>query len=262
MFGTEIALPKGLADFCAAREDAIQKMAATLATIQDVNDLLEQVGNYLVPTDFNIRSTISDLTRDLDKRLWREAFDHTGFMQLMDREEKQKFMNDVERAPPPFTMENIRSTFLSVAQRADEMFARGVVNVFRRLSDDHKSNTDEPFKINHRAIICGMVQRNWRQPTVLVNYHSWASEQLNDIDRVIKVVDGKKHTPRELEIACNRAFDDRSTNNTYSDDYYLIRGYLNGNMHITFKRDDLLEKINRIIGEYYHGTALAARKRA
>jgi len=257
MFGTELIIPKTLIDYCTAREQVLVRMEEAHAIIDGCKEALEQLGPYLFPGDYDRRFSISDFRTKLDQRLWHQAFDHTGFMQLMDREAKARFMDDVERAPPPFTIENIRSTFLSVAQQADEMFARGLVNVFLRLSDRHKTNTNEPFKVNRKAILTSMAEQDWRRPTVHISYRSYASEQLNDIDRVFKILDGKKHTPRTLELACNAAFADESNPNRYSDDYYEIRGYRNGNLHITFKRQDLLDKANRIISDYYEGSALA-----
>jgi len=260
MFGTDLALPKGLTDFCEARHQAVAQMQHVLESIKTVQDTLEQVGNYLTPSDLVIRARIEDLTKQLDRSMWRAAFDHTGLMQLMDREEKRKFMDSCDHNPPPFTMENVRTTFLSVAQQADTMFKRGLVNVFLGLSKDHKSNTNEPFKVNERAVLCGMCQRNWRSKTAMVNYHSWASEKLNDIDRVFKTLDNQKHNPRSLENAVNAAFNDPANKNRYADSYYDIRGFMNGNMHIRFKRADLLEKANKLISEFYNGSALAGHR--
>lgn len=262
MFGTDMIIPKTLVDYCTTRDRVLAEMKQANQMIDGCKDQLEQLGPYVFPPDFAARYTDEDFRIELDKRLWRQAFDYTGFMQLMDREEKAKFMEEVERKPPPFTLQNIRSTFISVAQQADTMFARGLVNVFLRLSDTHKSNTNEPFKVNHKAILTYIVEQDWRAPTVKVSYRSYASEQINDIDRVFKILDGQKHQPRALELAINAAFSIRENRNTYSDDYYLIRGFKNTNMHITFKRDDLLEKANKIIGDYYHGQALAKRKTA
>jgi hypothetical protein len=258
MFGQELVIPKTLVDYCNTRDRVLEQMARANQIIELCQEELKQLSPYLFPSEFEICGySDKNFKMHLDRRMWRQAFDYTGFMQLMDRQEKQKFLAELEKQPPEFTIENIRSTFLSVMQEADNLFARGLVNVFLRLSDDHKSNTNEPFKVNHKAVLSGMVQRNWGKDTVMVNYYNWASEQLNDIDRVFKVLDGQKHQPRALETACNAAFSDLAKPNTYSDDYYLIRGYLNGNMHITFKRDDLLEKANKIISDFYNGAALA-----
>lgn len=257
MFGTDLIIPKTLVDYCSTREQVLEKMFEAYRMVGACKDALEQLGQYLFPHEYDCRFSEEGFRVELDKLLWRRAFDYTGFMQLMDREAKSTFLADVDRNPPEFNVQNIRSTFLSISQQADTLFARGLVNVFLRLSERHRSNTKEPFKVNRKAVLTCMVEKDWRKPTVMVSYRSYASEQLNDVDRVFKILDGKKHVPRELEHACNVAFSDVGNGNRYSDDYYLIHGFFNGNMHITFRRADLLDKANKVIGDYYKGNALA-----
>lgn len=260
MFGTDIIIPKTLVDYCTTREEVLKKVFEAYRMVDACKDSLEQLGQYLFPSDYDCRFSEEGFRKQLDQRLWRQAFDYTGFMQIMDREAKAEFLAEVDRNPPAFTVQNIRSTFLSISQQAETLFARGLVNVFLRLSDKHKSNTKEPFKVNRKAVLTYMVEKDWRKPTVMISHRSYASEQLNDIDRVFKMLDGKKHAPRELEQACNVAFSEAENGNRYHDDYYEIRGFMNGNLHIIFKRADLLDKANKVIGDYYNGSALADGK--
>jgi len=81
-----------------------------------------------------------------------------------------------------------------------------------------------------------------------------ASAEINDIDRVFKVLDEKPHNPRELEGFINAAL---KLGEYFEDDYYKIKAFMNGNIHIEFKRPDLLEKANRLIHEYYQGEAIS-----
>ena len=39
------------------------------------------------------------------------------------------------------------------------------------------------------------------------------------------------------------------TRNTYQDDYFKFKWFRNGNLHIEFKREDLLTELNRVGGE-------------
>lgn len=74
------------------------------------------------------------------------------------------------------------------------------------------------------------------------------SHQLDDIDRVFKTLDKKRFQPRQLESGLNAAFKDRQV---FEDDYYRAKGFRNGNLHLEFKRDDLLERVNELIAEHY-----------
>ncbi len=256
----ELVIPKTLLDFCAARGRVLSKITQAYGLLEKADVELRSYYSYGLPHSAKPRDGLDSVTRELDRDLWRTAFDKTGFMQLMDAEAKSKFMAEVEANPPEFNEGNIRATFLSLAQDADKMYARGIVNVFLKLSKHHKTNTSEPFKVNERAVLSHMVQQEWQSTRVRVHYSHHASEKLNDIDRVFKTLDNKKHEPRALEHAVNAAFRGGAKLNFYEDEYYQIRGFLNGNTHIRFKRTDLLDKANRIIHDYYHGQALAAAK--
>lgn len=254
----QIALPPKIGDICEARDAAIAKLAQALTLIDQAESVINGVCTYAFPSSEVSQPRLEELVKSIDRRLWQFAFDYTGFMQIMDREAKRDFMNDVERKAPPFTIENIRTTFLQFSQDASMMYARGIVNVFLRLSDKHKTNTNEPFKIDEKCVLTYMVTSTWGGGLEVRGWGGYASEQLNDIDRVFKTLDGKKHVQRALENAINAAFKGNGVK-VYEDSYYKIKGFKNTNMHIQFKRADLLEKANKIISEFYNGTALAGK---
>jgi hypothetical protein len=47
----------------------------------------------------------------------------------------------------------------------------------------------------------------------------------------------------------------------YESEYFRFELYRNGNLHIVFKRADLVAKANKIVGDYY-GETLADGRRA
>ena len=193
--------------------------------------------------------------QELDSSMWRRAMDLTGFKQLMDSAEVEKFERSLEPSAPEFIEGNIRATFIDLQLRSVEMFRRGVFNVFRTLSHDYRTNAAEPFRIGSKVIMRSMVgpslSRGLRIKTGMCNY---ASDQLNDIDRVVKTLDSKPFQPRSLESAMNAAFENCAV---FEDDYYRAKAFFNGNLHLEFKRPDLLDKVNEQIADYYSYNALA-----
>ena len=247
----DLAIPQSLVDVCAIRARVLQRVESAQQLLDAAKDDIEAVSEYAWPRESSPSNDYGKTVQEIDERLWRYAFDKTGFLQLMDYEAKRKFMEDVAKQAPPFTLDNIRCTFLTLHQEADAMFVRGMVNVFRQLSKEHRTNTNNPFKVNERAVLPYMVSVCWRRG-LEVNYRS--SEKLNDLDRVFKVLAGETHQPRALEHSINAVF---QNSNRYEDSFYEIKGFKNGNMHLLFKRADLLDKANRLIGDYYDGSALA-----
>jgi hypothetical protein len=132
------------------------------------------------------------------------------------------------------------------------MFRRGVVNVFRGLSDAYRTNANEPFRIGRKVVMGYMIQLGWTRG--LQVRHGPGQDKLNDIDRVIKTLDGKQFKARDLEASMNAAFQDCAV---FEDAYYRARAFKNGNMHLEFLRPDLLDLLNEQIAEHYGESALA-----
>lgn len=246
-----MVVPKNLKDYCKVRTETINLLESADMLYSQADEHFSTVYEYGLCHQAKPQESIENVIKDIDKKLWRVAFNITGLMQFMDSKAISEFNRDLEDKTPEFTEDNIRTIFLSAYQTKDAMFSRGLVNVFLRLSKAHKTNTKSPFKVNQRAILGYMCDVAF-SGHLRVNYRS--TNELNDIDRIFKVLDDKQHQPRELEGLINNAF---LTDNVYEDAYYKIKGFLNGNMHFLFKREDLLHKANKIIHDYYNGEALA-----
>ncbi|MEQ8234288.1 MAG: DUF4942 domain-containing protein [Gammaproteobacteria bacterium] len=247
-----IALPTTIHDFIAARDLALERYTAARHVLEDAKHGLERLAPLAWPWEAQPRLSVDGFREDLDRRMWRIAFDLTGLMQLMDATARKEFDRSLEKSPPEFTLDNIRATFLEQAQSADLMFARGLVQFFRHRSRTHETNRRDAFSIPRKIVAPGWFCPAWNGGVQIGYYRQ---EEINDLDRVFKTLDGKQHHPRELETALRDAVKD--SGDVYEDDYFRIRGFKNGNAHIEFKRADLLEKANRIIADYHQGAALA-----
>ncbi|MEQ1526468.1 MAG: DUF4942 domain-containing protein [Gallionella sp.] len=95
---------------------------------------------YGMPRSSEPLGRLEDSIKELDRMYWRQSFDHTGLMQLLDAQSKKKFDRDLQENPPEFTIENVQSSFIDLSQNAEKMFEDGVVNVFRRLSNRYLTN--------------------------------------------------------------------------------------------------------------------------
>ena len=246
----ELAIPSSITDMIEARDRALSLIESAEQLLKEAEETLAPMGNYLFPMSARLDGSLPRIRVELDQRMWSASFTKAGFFQVMDAQAKNEFEASVARKTPVFSIGTVRSTFLSLAQESDKIFKRGLVNVFLNLSRYHVTNQKEPFKVG-KKVIKGWMTDRW-SGHLQIRYE--ASAQINDIDRVFKILDGKKHNPRELENQINAAW---KKSNVFEDDYYRIKGFKNGNIHIEFKRSDLLKKANRLIHEYYQGEALS-----
>lgn len=248
----DIDLRKTLEDYCDARELALSDYRGLLATAERLERNLSRVGPYLAPAFARDLLTLEAFTQALDRRLWSHAYQQTGLAHFFDHTAKKAFEDSLERNPPAFTLDNARSALLSSAAEADTMFARGVVELFLDLSHIYATNREQPFEIGRKFILDYMVEPGFGGGLRLG--YGRGRDQINDLDRVVKILDGEPFQPFALASAVNAAF---GKGETFEDAYYRIRGFKKGTLHIELKREDLRLRINQTISDYYQGRALA-----
>jgi hypothetical protein len=247
----DLALPTTLTDLLRARDSALAKFADARRSLDEAMALLDQCGRHLMPYGAKIADDEKKVRSELDHKMWHRAFDLTGFKQLMDAEAIAQFEKSLCPVPPEFTEGTIRATFIDLQIKSGEMFRRGVFNVFRYLSDTYRTNAAEPFRIGRKVVMTGMVNGSYRRGLCID--HGRSSDKLNDIDRVFQTLDGKKFEPRTLESEMNAAFE---LGEVFENDNYRAKAFKNGNLHVEFKRQDLLDKVNEEIAAFYAEGAL------
>ena len=251
IFDTFIVKRQSLSDFCDHRANMARLIAEHYEHFKMIDAEMHKFYQYGMPRAVSPHDNFEVAIKDLDRMYWRQSFEHTGLMQLLDAQSRKKFDDSLQHNPPEFTLANVQSSFLELAQKADTMFADGVVNVFKRLK--HEYARHDSFKVTERVIMSWMVEPSYKRGMQL--RYGMSTDKINDIDRVFKVLDGKKHNARELSCAMNAGFENCGF---FEDEYFTAKPYKNGNLHITFKRADLLDKVNQLIAKQL-GATIGAR---
>lgn len=246
---TEVVVPKSISELCEERHKIVAMVEGYYKTAQIADEHMKTViswgagiNSYAMP-----KYTLEEAIKSVDKSFWFDAFEKTGFMQLLDAASRKKFDQDINSNPPEFSIKNIQATFLDLSMGADKMFNDGIINVFRALSGNYESHN--AFRIDRKIILQYSMQPAWSGGMQF--RYGTGDDRVNDIDRVIKTLDGKKHNPRELSCAMMERF---KLKEAYEDAYYKAKAFKNGNLHIEFKRSDLVDRINLIIAKHYGDT--------
>ncbi|AUV00742.1 MULTISPECIES: DUF4942 domain-containing protein [Enterobacteriaceae] len=196
------------------------------------------------------------ITRNLDRGIWRDLMQKSGMLSLMDALARDQWYNSLEKEDIPSVSEaNILSTFKQLHLNKGEVFERGVINVFKGLSWDFKTNC--PCKFGAKIIVTGLVKYDrWGFG---INW-GWQRDRLADLERMLMLLDGKPVPDNRADVT--RRLGDHIHENRhstrYEDEMFAIKYFQKGTAHITFKRPELVDKLNGIIARHYPG-ALAAR---
>ncbi|MEM6161944.1 DUF4942 domain-containing protein [Erwinia sp. P6884] len=189
------------------------------------------------------------ITRNIDRSLWRDLMLKSGMLSLMDAQARTQWYQNLEDCELPTISEaNILSTFKQLHQSKADVFERGIINVFKGLSWDYKTNS--PCYFGKKIIISNLVTHNRWGYSLTWEYRR---DQLADLERMLFLLDGKAIPDNRADISINlmNHIRDIPGKDAYGDSYFSIRYFQKGTAHLTFKRPELVEKINDIIAKHY-----------
>ncbi|ECE0792885.1 DUF4942 domain-containing protein [Salmonella enterica subsp. diarizonae] len=196
------------------------------------------------------------ITRNLDRGIWRDLMKKSGMLSLMDAQARDQWYRNLEGDDIPAISEtNILSTFEQLHHNKQDVFERGIINVFKGLSWNYKTNN--PCYFGKKIIVNNLVKHDrWGYS---LNW-GWRRDQLADLERMLYLLDGKTIPDNRHDVSIR--FMDFVRGNPYQqvfeDDLFTIRYFQKGSGHITFKRLDLVEKMNDIVAKHFP-EALPAR---
>lgn len=203
-----------------------------------------------------VDKAIPAITRNIDRSIWRDLMLKSGMIALMDAQARDQWHKNLEEGELPAISEaNILSTFEQLHLNKMDVFERGIINVFKGLSWDYKTNS--PCSFGKKIIVNNLVTHSrWG---FSLNW-GWRRDQLADLERMLFLLDGKPIPDNHGDVTTRlmEHIRDNRSKDVYEDDFFSIRYFQKGTAHITFKRCDLTEKMNDIVAKHYPGM-LAAR---
>lgn len=232
----------------------------TVSDIMEFQPYYEKVQNVLVTS--NGRSSCNaDIPKTLDKLkkgAWKEIVDKFNLFSIMS----MKRVHELERGfydestpceklgIPDFTIDNILAFIDTQREALPNLMAEKVLEVYDILRPNNRwrqlKTNDKSLNvgIGEKVILSYYMEQKWGGG-LKVNYNR--REDLNAIQAVFWLLDGKG-TPKDGE-KLYYVLDNSERAETYEDAYLRLKGYLNGNIHIEFKRPDLVKKILTIVRE-------------
>lgn len=172
----------------------------------------------------------------VDKSVWTYLLDAMGFRSLMDEKALSEWEKGLEN-PPEVTLENIYGTLESLNAQKHRIFRRGIVNVFRKLS--HEYARHDAFKLGKGVIL------KYAISTFYMNRRA----EIDDVDRIFHILDGKAPPDHRGGLASLIDLAIHKKERTVETEYFRAQWYKNQNLHLWFKRADLVTLANRLIAE-------------
>lgn len=199
-----------------------------------------------------IRRNVARLT---DRDIWHRLMNDTGMFTLMSATQRKKWDAELySDACPEITSDNVLATFRHLNAAKGETFEQGVIDVFRALSWNYKTNN--PCRLGKKIILEGVLDV-FAGDRRYVSVRSHAQDRLNDLARPFWLIAGKNVPDfRVSEGARFRDFIAAGMNNVgevFTCDWFTIKAFWKGTAHITFTRPDLVDRVNDIVARHYPG---------
>lgn len=180
-----------------------------------------------------------------------------AWVAIVDKLELRRFMsvvrwNQLEKhlqdgALPPITEENIFSFAKTYRDSMHEMLKEAVDEVFNMLrppSSRYKTNSE--LEIPPRVILSYAVEPQWSNSGYRLNYNREQSYQA--VENVLRALDGRGNIAPEHYSELSRAIKECGPTGHGETEYFEFRCFQNKNLHLRFKRLDLLKKLNMLAG--------------
>jgi len=252
---TKLAQRQTVSGIIAKRDAVLERIQQAVDLLREADATAKEIGPYCTPWNFRgdiedavhwyERHGINNLRRELDRGVWRVLLNISGLRELMDREAREKFEKELRDDPPPVTGKTVGATFRALYQDRDEIFRRSVCAIAQRLSRNYQSN--QGALLNKKIVLAGaFCEHRWGG----WNHWSKRDSDVRDLDRVFRILDGASTDTQGQDVADALSHARRVAGDgraAFENDYMAFQVYRNGNLHITFKRLDLLKKANRII---------------
>lgn len=268
---TELLQTNFIAEICAYRDAALKRMEAALGSICSGQEQVKEAQDFALKAHNGVKFYQDDRTKydsyerifrtlkfddslkvyreSLDASVWLNLMEMSGMNNLMDQTAREQFKADLCTNVPEVTESTVRETFQALVMDADLIFKRGLAKVFSDL--DRRFKSHDGFKIGSRIILTNIFD-SWGS----LNYGG-SFDVIRDVERAFAVLNKSDPNPGALRNAMIADRGSYAAQQSVSEtEYFKIRCYKNGNAHLWFQRDDLVEKANLLLAEYY-GAVLA-----
>lgn len=245
-----------VAAFAQAEADTRRAFALIVAAQAQVSAVFtpgEKDGIRIDATGYGYHDNFDDPDRAVEvmaRQAWRVIVDRLELRRAMSIARWERLQRQLEKEKlPPITEANVEAFVEDCMSNLRDMLGEAVSEVFEWLRprrSEYKTNSE--LEIGRKVVLSRIVDRKheWTGPGFRVDYDR--QQNLIALENVFNAIDGKGQVGREHYSQLQRAIEASGAAGRGETELFRFRVFGNGNLHMEFRRLDLLTQFNQIAG--------------
>ncbi len=259
---TSLSLHSTVEQLVRAFEDAArvvrESFAAIVTASEAVNAAFTLGGSNSIWIDAsdNHSSNFHDAekaVRRMAKQAWTVLVERLELRRLLSSKRYEELQRSIQQGEvPEITLENVTAFVQGYIDQMLPMHTEAIVEVFDWLrprqhsrAADYKRNGRE--EVGERVILTYAVERGWGGKMYHVCWGNHTRERLQALENVLNMLDGRGFISKGHFSDVQNAIAESATGHGETD-LFEFRCHKNGNLHLRFKRRDLLKRFNMRAG--------------
>jgi len=202
---------------------------------------------------FNFATDADHVIEMLRADVWWRLFEILEVKRFMSVKRFEQLKKDVEaRKMPEITVETVFGAFNDLTSKMDSYIHEAVDEVFQFLrprgqtkASKYKTNTE--WEVGQKVILTHRIESTWSDMFDVSHYYE---QEMTAPENVFSALDGKGTATKEYYSKLSQAIKKTpvKSDGRGETEYFRFRCCKNGNLHIEFKRLDLLVRFNAMAG--------------
>lgn len=216
----------------------------------DIREKHDRVPDYEKP---------QDTLKEMERQVWANVVARLELRKIMSLKRTAEMDKQIESGVglPPLTVENVLAVLESNLNNSSQYLEEKVLECYENLRpcgyrlDDYKTNQKSAAAgVGTKVILTYAVRRSYRSDKGFEVQYGGTQDRLRALDQVFHLLDGKPVNSASWAGELCDAISNQTTRdkNSFETPYFKGRCFGNGNLHLEFKRGDLVGKFNLVAG--------------
>ena len=190
--------------------------------------------------------------KEIRRALWHTMVERLELRRMMSVKAWQELEKEIDKGEvPDLTEEAIAAMVKQFSDSAPSMLEQAVLEVFDFLRPPHSEyKRNSEYEVPRRVALTWVIDTWYTKAFASkgLRPRHQCEQQLTALENVFQALDGRGSVSKGNVSNLSEAIRKTQRGESGRTEYFEFRGYHNGALHLTFRREDLLQKLNAIAG--------------